>query len=84
LPGSGRDQYLEEIEVEAESDLCGKTVLEAQTLSRGAAILAIRKKGKQIIPKPPDDKIIESGDRLVILGVREQLIKLEDKAEPAL
>ncbi|MFC1978901.1 potassium channel family protein [Chloroflexota bacterium] len=83
LPGSGRDQYLEEIEVEADSDLCGKTVLEAQSLSRGAAILAIRKKGKQIIPKPPDDQLIDSGDRIIILGIREQLTKLEDTAEPA-
>ena len=84
LPGSGRDQYLEEIEVEAESMLCGKTVIEAQDLSRGAAILAIRKQGKKIIPKPPDDQLIEAGDRIVILGVREQLTKLEDTAEPAL
>ncbi len=82
LPGSGRDQYLEEIEIEAESELCGKSVAEAQKLGKGASILAIRKKGKRILPKPPDDQVIESGDRLVILGVKEQLSKLEKTAEP--
>ena len=82
LPGSGRDQYLEEIEIEAETELCGKSVAEAQKLGKGASILAIRKKGKRILPKPPDDQIIEAGDRLVILGVREQLNKLEKTAEP--
>lgn len=82
LPGSGRDQYLEEIEIEAESVLCGKNVAEAQKLGRGASILAIRKKGKKILPKPPDDQVIEAGDRLVILGVREQLVKIETGAEP--
>lgn len=77
LPGYGNELSLEEIEVSSGSALVGKNVREAQEFSRGASILAIRKKGIETIAKPSDETYIESGDFLIILGHREQLRLLE-------
>jgi len=77
LPGYGKELGLEDIEVTPVSLLRGKSIGEAQEYSGGASILAIRKPGGDTMPKPPDDTIIEVGDRLVILGTREQLRVLE-------
>lgn len=81
LPGPGKDRYLEEVEVAQESTICGKSIDEAQKYSRGVVILAIRKKGKGITPKPSEDMIIGQGDRLVILGTQEQIARMEDMVE---
>lgn len=77
LPGYGWDLWLEEIEVTSRSQLDGKSVGEAQDYCGGPSILAIRKKGKETIAKPSDETPIEAGDRLIILGQREQLRLLE-------
>jgi len=77
LPGPGKDQYLESVHVLQESIVCGKTIAEAQQHSRGAVILAIRKRGSRILPKPPEDTIIGQGDRLIVLGTEEQLPRME-------
>jgi voltage-gated potassium channel len=81
LPGPGKDRYLEEVEVAAVSIICGKSIDEAQKYSGGVVILAIRKKGKGITPKPSEDMIIGQGDRLVILGTQEQIARMEDMVE---
>jgi len=81
LPGPGKDRYLEGVDVAGKSTVCGKTVTEAQKYSRGAVILAIRKKGSRILPKPDEDTIIGEGDRLIILGTGAQLSRLEDIVE---
>jgi len=41
--------------------------------------LAIRKKGSDIVPKPYEGTKIEVGDRMVILGTRDQLRFLEEE-----
>jgi voltage-gated potassium channel len=81
LPGPGKDRYLEEVEVAEKSTICGKSIDEAQKYSRGVVILAIRKKGKGITPKPSEDMVIGQGDRLVILGTQEQIASVEDIIE---
>jgi voltage-gated potassium channel len=81
LPGPGKDRYLEEVEVAEKSTICGKSIDEAQKYSRGVVILAIRKKGKGITPKPSEDMVIGQGDRLVILGTQEQIARVEDIIE---
>ncbi len=77
LPGYGSELALEDVEIPHDSLLVGKTVREAQSYSSGASVLAIRKSGKETIPKPSDETVIESGDRLILLGDREQLRVLE-------
>ena len=81
LPGPGNDRYLEAIEVAEKSIVSGKTITEAQKYSRGAVILAIRKRGSRIFPKPSEDTIIGEGDRLIILGTEQQLSRMEHIAE---
>jgi voltage-gated potassium channel len=81
LPGPGKDQYLEGVQVEQDSNLCGITIAEAQKNSQGAVILAIRKKGRRVLAKPSEDTIIEQGDRLVVLGTEEQLSRMEHLLE---
>lgn len=77
LEGYGEDLALEDMEIEKESSLVGKSIEDAQRESNGASILAIRKRGSETIPKPSDNTRIETGDRIVILGTREQLRLLE-------
>ena len=81
LPGPGKDRYLEGIEVAEKSIVSGKTITDAQKYSRGAVILAIRKRGRRIFPKPSEDTIIGEGDRLIILGTEQQLSRMEHIAE---
>ena len=81
LPGPGKDRFLEGVEVAEKSIVCGKTVTEAQKYSRGAIILAIRKKGSHILPKPAEDTIIGQGDRLIVLGTEQQLSRMEHIVE---
>jgi len=81
LPGPGKDQSLEGVQVVEESIVCGITIAEAQKHSRGAVILAIRKRGSSILAKPPEDTVIGQGDRLVVLGTEEQLSRMEHLLE---
>ncbi|MFW6125931.1 MAG: cation:proton antiporter regulatory subunit, partial [Chloroflexota bacterium] len=77
LPGHGNELGLEDIEEPVDSLLVGRTVAEAQRYSGGASVLAIRKSGRETLPKPSDGTVIEIGDRLILLGEREQLRMLE-------
>lgn len=81
LPGPGKDRFLEGVEVAEQSTICGQTIDQAQKYSRGAVILAIRQKGSGISPKPSEDTIIGKGDRLVVLGTKEQVSKMEQLVE---
>jgi voltage-gated potassium channel len=81
LPGRGKERYLESVDIAKESIICGKKITQAEKYSRGAVILAIRKKGSSILPKPSEDTIIERRDRLVILGTEDQLSRMEHIVE---
>jgi voltage-gated potassium channel len=78
LRGHGRELLLEDISILPTSLVTGKSIKEAQNQSRGASILAIKKQGGRLLAKPRDDVLIEPGDRLIILGSREQLRVLQD------
>jgi len=77
LHGPGHELVLEDIEIRPSSLLVGKTIGEAQVYSGGASIIATKKRDGEIFPKPPEDTAIDVGDKLVILGTREQLVLLE-------
>lgn len=76
----GQELVLEGIEIMPTSPIVGKSLGEAQLYSGGASILAITKVSGDILSKPSDETIIEPGDKLVILGTREQLRFLEGTA----
>ncbi len=73
LTGYGKDLSLEDIEIKPTSVVTGKTISEAQEYSGGASVLAIKKSNGDMIPKPRDEVRIETNDRLVVLGTRDQL-----------
>ncbi len=68
---------MEEVYIHKRSPFVGITMKSArQRCLTGANILAIKKKGELIVD-PSSDVVIESGDRLVALGTREQIKDLE-------
>ena len=72
----GRELQLENVAVTGNSPLVGQT---AETISQKskANILAISKKTGKLLVSPGGEETIESGDRLIIMGKKEQLTTLE-------
>jgi len=74
--GRGRELQMENIEVDSKSPLVGQPV-EAVRQQSQATILAISKKKGKLLANPPGGEIIGAGDRLIIIGTKEQLTALE-------
>ena len=72
----GRELQMENINVGGKSPLVGLTV-EAIRHRTKATILAISKKGGKLLANPPGERVVEAGDRLIIIGTKEQLTALE-------
>lgn len=73
----GREFVLENIEVGPGSPMVGVTVKEGLEHCGAIAILAVRKKGGELLPNPSGETLLELGDELVIIGTREQLRVVE-------
>ena len=71
---------MENITVSHDSALVGLTTEETRQRTK-ANILAISRKSGKLVANPPGEEIIESGDRLITLGTREQLAALEEICE---
>ena len=71
---------LEELEIGEGCPWDGKTLLESRIRqsSRGAWVMGVRKPGKKLIVNPPTDTLLNSGDRLVVLGNDAQLDTLKN------
>lgn len=69
----GRKLVLENIEVGPGSPVAGQTVKEGRRCCSGATILAVKKKGGNLLTSVSDDTLLEIGDELVIIGTQEQL-----------
>jgi voltage-gated potassium channel len=67
---------MEKVAVNDTSSLNGQTVKDIRQCS-SAVILAINKKNGELLPNPPEDEKIVSGDSLIIMGSREQLGSVE-------
>lgn len=76
----GRDLQMENITVSHDSALAGLTVEETRRRTK-AAILAISKKSGKLVANPPGEETIETGDRLITLGTKQQLAALEEICE---
>jgi len=77
LHSRGRELVLENIEVGPGSPVAGQTAVEGQRCCKGANILAVRKKGGNLLTSVSDDTLLELGDELVVIGTREQLRTIE-------
>ncbi|MFC1979893.1 potassium channel family protein [Chloroflexota bacterium] len=76
----GREYQLESINIGKDSPLVGQT-LKAVSNRAGITVLATRKKSGKLLANPPAEGIIESGDRLIVIGTSKQLSALEEKFE---
>jgi len=76
----GKEFQLENITVSHDSALVGLTTEETRQRTK-ANILAISRKSGKMVANPPGEETIESGDRLITLGTREQLAALEGICE---
>ena len=65
---------LEELRIDAESDLVGKRLGDVRGKARA---LVVRHADGQVVTPPQDDLILQEGDALVLLGEREELRPLE-------
>jgi len=76
----GKEFQMENITVSHDSALVGLTTEETRQRTK-ANILAISRKSGKLVANPPGEETIESGDRLITLGTREQLAALEEICE---
>jgi voltage-gated potassium channel len=74
--GRGRELEMENVAVGSDSPLVSQTVETIRNQTK-ATILAISRKGGKPSANPPGDRVIEVGDRLIIIGTKEQLKALE-------
>jgi len=73
----GRELQLENVDVGENSSLVGLTIKAARS-ETGITILAMRRKTGKLLANPPDEEIIEDGDRLIVIGTRRRLAALEE------
>jgi voltage-gated potassium channel len=82
--GADLEIQLEELELHEGSEVTGKTLKESAIRKMtGATILSIKKADGQLITNPPVSRVLEQGDRLVLVGTTEQLEKAHQKIIPA-
>jgi voltage-gated potassium channel len=76
---SGLELWLEELQIGDTSVLAGQTVIEADLRRKTGAILIALMRGPKRQTFIADEKMrLEIGDELIVLGTRDQLLKLED------
>ncbi len=76
---SGRENLrLEEILVEESSKLAGKTLAEIKLPQNYNLIVISMRKGGEYIFNPKGDTKVEAGDRLIVLGKEEDILKLQE------
>lgn len=81
---SGLELWLEELHIGETSVLAGQTVIEADLRRQTGAILVALLRGPERKTFIPDENTrLEVDDELIVLGTREQLLKLEDLADGA-
>lgn len=72
---------IDEVEVQPNSYLDGKSIDEAKIYSiSGALVLAVKKRGMDFDTKPSKESRIDAGDYVIAIGTVDQLAKLEEMA----
>lgn len=73
----GQEWRVEDLAVPAASPLDGLTLAEGQKVLGGVMVVAVKKGEGQLLPNPPPETRLEAGDKLVMLGSKEQFRALE-------
>ena len=73
----GREMRLENVDIPDDSKLIDLTVKEVRDKTR-VSVLAFQKKGLSLKPNPTGEEVVESGDKLIVIGTRAQLASLEE------
>jgi len=76
----GREMMLESIDINEKSPLSSLTMAAAHR-DFGITVLAMRTKDGKLVPNPADDRPVEVGDRLIIIGTKKKLAELEKAFE---
>jgi voltage-gated potassium channel len=76
----GPELQMENLDISEKSPLNGLTVEQVRKCAK-ANILAINKKSGKLVASPAGDETISSGDRLIIMGTKEQLATIETVCE---
>ncbi|HLL76053.1 MAG TPA: NAD-binding protein [Pyrinomonadaceae bacterium] len=77
------DFNLEQVEITRDSPYVGRKLRYTNTRSElDAVVVAIRRRGGQMIFNPSPDSIIEAGDQLIAAGRAESLAELKTQARP--
>ena len=74
--GRGRELQMETVDVVSGSPLISQTMGQAKARA-GITALARRKEDGTLIANPPDESVIEEGDRLIVIGTKQRLAALE-------
>jgi len=75
---SGLELWLEEVMIREDSEMAGKTVVEADLRRRtGVTLIALLRGREKTMLTPDENTRFEAGDELIVLGTRSQLSKLE-------
>ena len=76
----GKEIQLESVMVDEKSTMTGLRVEEARQRTK-AVVLAINKKSGKLVANPSDEEVVEAGDRIIVMGSKEQLQTLESICE---
>ncbi len=72
----GREMRLENVDIAESSKLIDLTIKDVRDKTR-VSVLAIQKKGRTLTPNPTGEEMVEEGDKLIVIGTKEQLGSLE-------
>jgi voltage-gated potassium channel len=81
-PRTGTEVVLEQIEVAPASDLAGQRLEEVERSIAQLRIVAVQHPGQPIQIAPAPSTVIEPHDLLVVIGERDPLLALAERAEP--
>ena len=80
LPQRSEDIGLEEVQVDAGSEIVGQPVLAIEREHPRVRIVALKRPGRSIELVPDPDQEVEGGDFLVVIGASDQLSRLAHHA----
>ncbi|MEO8456559.1 MAG: potassium channel protein [Chloroflexota bacterium] len=74
------DQILAELDITPTSGLAGRTVGDILHDDRAITVLGLRRKGVNVIVGPTQDTRLEAGDRVILIGDKDDLDKLQPRS----
>lgn len=80
-PGRGEEADLEQLRIEADSPMVGRSIGAIEKEAHKLRIVALKRDGEPIVLIPEGDTIVHSGDYLVVIGDRTSLRKLAEIVE---